>query len=613
MRVARPFLTIAAFSIVLLQFVMLPAAESIAAGKMFLLVFAVLGTALWRTFRGNGLATSPVVMVFGLLGIIFFASALQAREPTWALLQVGMLAVFVVYLLLLTESAYRYPEFSESLIDALLCFGVIAALLGLYEYVHFSTFGVSRAPIIPYLLPPTVSVRITGAYGQSNQLALFLTVVLLGFFYRYLHGLPASRSRIFMRLRFLPVSLVALAFFLTLSRSGLLSFCLVFGFLAWLVASGRYLAGDSPGRREFLCLLFAVAAAYLVLKGLSWKSAPELGMVRPLGDTGTNPSGRFVFWTSAWLIFLDHPWLGIGLDHYKFFMNEYGPLSHKFLGFVPFEAMKSSFWAHNEPLQILSEGGVFALALVGFLLILFLVKIWRKIVVPRKISAPRFLYAHLMLLPFVIHSMFEWPMRSVPLLALFFALLGMLLSRYRMVEIQVPPRGRHLLRAALMSGLLLAVVLLAQEAALGAFKRKFIAQKASPATLQDFSALAEHPYSAHRVMRGALPVYLKAGMRNDDDALLRQVLPYYERLSALEGARWQWYDLARIYLELGEEEKARMAIERAIDLMPLDKRTEGFLHYLNMLKASRETGRPLDDFWPNGVKVDLRKLELEHD
>jgi hypothetical protein len=32
-----------------------------------------------------------------------------------------------------------------------------------------------------------------------------------------------------------------------------------------------------------------------------------------------------------------------------------------------------------------------------------------------------------------------------------------------------------------------------------------------------------------------------------------------------------------------------------------------------MLKAARETGRPLDSFWPQGQKVDFNRLELLND
>lgn len=610
----RHWVVFAASGILLLQFATVPFLGDIAAsGKLFIFSFAVLVSACWFSSRESEIRASPVVVVFFLLWAVFFASAWQALEPAWAFIQTAILAVFVLFLLLVTHLAHRLPVFLENLTDALLFFGVVAALLGLYEYVHFLLLGPSRSMLIPYLLPPKFSARVYGPYGQPNQFALFLSVSLLAFFYRFVHGPMGQQAIRFTALRFVPFTLVACMFFLTLSRAGLLSLGLVFGFLTWLVASRRYLSTDSARRKEFFRLLLLLGAAFLLSKLFAWSSAPELQMIRPLGDTGINPSGRYVFWTSAVLIFLDHPWLGIGLDHYKNLMNAYGPLSHSWLGFVPYEAMMTTDWAHNDLLQILCEGGIIAFSLAVFLLLLLFWKIWKNFVRREKEVEPFFLYSHLFLLPFVIQSMFEWPFRSPPLLILFFACLGGLLSQYPLARIPISLWGSRSIRFILLLGLCLAASLLYQEIKIGAFKREFLREKPVENTLASFASLAEHPYSAYRVMNGALPGYLREALSREDDTLARKILPYYERLSILEGARWQWYDLARIYLKIGREADAREAIQRAIDLMPLDSRTWAFLHYLNMLKAARATGRPLDSFWPRGQKVDFSNLELVHD
>jgi O-antigen ligase len=610
----KPLVVWTAAGILLLQFVTIPFLGDIAnAGKLYIFCLAVLAYALWFRFQNAEFRASSVVAVFILLWAVFFVSAWQALEPGWALLQSAILAVFLLFLLLVTHLAARVPAFLEKLVDALLFFGVLAALLGLYEHVHYLLLGPTRSMLIPYLLPPNTMARVYGPYGQPNQFALFLTVSLLAFFYRYIHRPTTQRAIRFTALRYVPFALVAWVFFLTLSRAGLLSLGLVFGFLVWLVASRRYLATDAAGRREFFCLLLLLGTTFFLSKMLAWSSASDLNMIRPLGDTGINPSGRYVFWTSAVLIFLDHPWLGIGLDHYKNVMNAYGPLSHEFLGFVPYEAMKSTNWAHNDLLQILCEGGIFAFALVLFLLILLLLKIWKNFVRRDRIKEPFFLYCHLFLLPFVIQSMFEWPLRSAPLLILFFACLGGLLSQYPLKKIRISLWGRRSIRLFLVIGLCLAASLFYQEIQIGTFKRDFLRGKPAETSLETFATLAERPYSSHRVLKGALPGYLREALNREDDALARKILPYYERLSTLEGARWQWYDLARLYLKIGRETDAREAIQRAIDLMPLDSLSNAFLHYLNMLKAARATGRPLDSFWPLGQKIDFTNLELVHD
>jgi tetratricopeptide (TPR) repeat protein len=388
---------------------------------------------------------------------------------------------------------------------------------------------------------------------------------------------------------------------------------LVLGFLVWLVVSRRYLDRDPEGRREFYLLVLCIGVVFLLSKMLAWNSSPQLNMIRPLGDTGINPSGRFIFWTSAILIFLDHPWLGIGLDHYKNVMNAYGPLSHEFLGFVPYEAMKSTNWAHNDLLQTLCEGGIFAFLLVLFLILLSTLKVYQNFVRRNGEPNPPFFYSHLFLIPFFVHSMFEYPFRSPPLLILFFTLLGGLLSQYPLKTVRLSVWSQRALQVFLLVGLFLASSLFYQELQIGNFKRNFLREQPAENSLKSFATLAERPYSSYRVLNGALPGYLREALSREDDQLAKKILPYYEKLSYLEGARWQWYDLARLYLKVGREADAREAIQRAIDLMPLDNRTNAFLHYLNMLNAVRATGRPLDSFWPRGQKVDFSKLELIHD
>ena len=77
--------------------------------------------------------------------------------------------------------------------------------------------------------------------------------------------------------------------------------------------------------------------------------------------------------------------------------------------------------------------------------------------------------------------------------------------------------------------------------------------------------------------------------------------------------RWHWYVLAHIYLKLGREHDARGAIQRAIDLMPSEQKFWSFLHALNIMKASRETGRPAQSFYPQGINYNFDTLEFIDD
>lgn len=598
-----------AIAILSLQFITVPGLGDIdKAGKLFIFIFTVLFVAQRFIAKNLKLKISQISAVFITLFGIFLISSGQAFAPGWAFIQTFIFASFVIYLILLTDFSFKNPGFLDCLNSALLFFGLLAAILGLYEYFCFVLIGPSESMLIPFLLPPNGSIRISGIFGQPNLFALFMSVVLLAYCYHYIHSSFEIPSGVLSPIRFLPFFVVALVFFLTGSRAGLLSLLLVWGFILWLVVSGRYLADNVKGRKELYCLVVCLVLALIVSIGLNGWFASEA--LRSFGKVGLSGDARFVFWMSAILIFLDNPWLGVGLDNYGFLQSGYGPSSHKLLGFVPYEAMLDTDWAHNELLQILCEGGLLTFCLLLFLTLFLMWKIKTGFMDRNRRFTPVFLYSHLFLLPFIIQSMFSWPFRSPPLLVLFFSFLGGLLSQYPLKTIIISLASRKIMAFFLFLGLCVTAILFYQEIRIGDFKKSFVGNHHLETTLDDFDALVNHPYSSYRALSKALPIYSREALDRENISLAEKILPYYEQLSMLEGARWQWYDLARLYLKIGREDAANAAIQRAIDLMPADELPWAFQHYLNMLKASRETGRPLESFFPRGRKIDFNVMEL---
>ena len=598
-----------AIVILLLPFIVVPGLGDIdKAGKLFVFIFAVLLVGLLYITNNSGLKFSQISAVLVLLLGLFLASSAQAFSPFWAFIQTFIFASFVIYLIILTDYTFKNPDFINYFMSVLLLFGLLAAILGLYEYISFVSMGPSGSMLIPFLLPPNMSIRIAGIFGQPNLFALYLTTILLAYGYYYIHADFKIASKVISILRFLPFFIIALVFFLTGSRAGLLSLSLVWGFIIWLAVSRRYLAENMKGRKELYFLVLCLFFAKVVSLGLNGCLSPEA--IRSFSEVGMSADARFVFWMSAVLMFLDNTILGVGLGNYEFLQSFYGPASHKLLGFVPYEAMVSTDWAHNELLQILCEGGFFAFFLLICLLFLFLWKIKINFIDRNSQTLPVFLYSHLLLLPFIIQSMFSWPLRSPPLLVLFFTFLATLLAQYPLKDLSFSLVSRKVVAIFFLLGAGVTAILFFQEIRIGDFKRSFSGNHQIENTLETFDALASHPYSSYRVLNKALPVYARRALSEKGSSLAQKILPYYEKLSLLEGARWQWYDLARLYLKVGREEAAGIAIQRAITLMPSDTLPWAFQHYLNMLKASRETGRSLESFFPRGKKIDFNVMEL---
>ena len=472
-------------------------------------------------------------------------------------------------------------------------FIVVISLLGAYEFFSSLFLGASNRMLIPYLLPKNNDLRVAGIYGQPNLFALVLLTGILVLLYLHLHSDDFFSMR-FHVLKYLPYFTVASVFFLTGSRAGILALMLTYLPLCWFVVRRRYLTKDSQ-RQQFVLLSGLLFLAYVLSYFLNWISPSVI--VRHMGETGISADARFVMWTSAILIFVDHPWFGVGLGNFKFYFPKYVNQAHDFLGFVPYESMGHSNWAHNELLQLLSEGGIFVFILLLLLLGFFIYQLYLYVLGRRQWS-PLKLYSHMFLLPFFIQSMFSWPLRHPALLILFFTFLGILLSQYSFTTMEVPRWGSMLLRIGAGCGMLLLMLLGMQEIKMGSLVHNM--DKANvQANFTDFAILAAQPYSKYPILAEMIPRYVPVALREHDVTFAGEILPYAKQLVDLQGAHWQWYSLALTYHVLDREKEARFSIDRAIELSPSHEIYWSFLHYLNMLKASRDTGRPVEEFYPN--------------
>lgn len=615
MKSKRHFFTVYfAATLCLLQFLIIPFLGSVSLGaKSYGFVFSVLLVALYFLKDVSEIRYSPVSFPLWAIGLLFLFAAWNAFSPVDAFNGVGVLVAGLLYLSMVVHLAGSVSGFSLRVIDALLVAGVVAAAMGLYEYFHFSQLGPSRDMLIPYLLPPDRSYRVYGMYGQPNLFSLFLNFCLLGFIYRYLHR-PFMVGRWSRCLRFLPFFLVALTLFLTVSRAGLLSLIFSLSFLGWLVASGRYLTSDTARKKELIAIFLSLAVAFLIYKWLNWGGPGKEDLARNFAGLSVGTDGRFVFWTASFLIFLDNPLLGVGLDNFQYFLSSKVLQAHDLLGFVEYEAMGVTSWSHNELLQMLCEGGIVVFLLLFLLMLLFFFRVWQNFVKRKKgVDNPFFLYAHLFLLPFIFQSMLSWPLRHPALLALFLFLGGVLLSQYPLRDVDLPSPWRSFLKVGICVCCGITIFLFVQEARLGHFFRELHSSQNLEETLAPFYGFCENAYAEARVLEEALPIYAKWVVKEKNSNSASLLLPYAERLVSLKGSGKQWYLLAMLHYVAGAETKAVNAMQHAIELRPFDNRYWYFLHHLNMLSASRKTGRPLKDFYSEKVEYNISVPEFFHD
>lgn len=582
-------------------------------GKLFFVAFCVLIAVVVVALRRRTFTISPVSGLFWLVFVGFACGVPLAKNSTWALYYLAILGIYLLLLVLFVDFAANRAGVERSLVDAILVGGVVVAALGLFEYVMYYLTGPSNAMLIPYLLPRDEWSRVAGPYGQSNLMAVFLSVVLLVFFRKYLHlsGDDTAARPWAVLGRYLPFGLVALVFMQTGSRAGLLSFTLILGVLLYRVASGGYLSDAPHAKRVFYVLVgiyFAALLSHHLLDPLIARQGLSLQTSR-IAEAGVATDGRILFWTSAILIFLDHPWWGVGLDGYRFLQNDYGPRAHDLLGFVQYEAMGNTNWAHNEYLQILCEGGLLAFFPLVVLLIIYLVKFKSNILTRKQIADPDYFYAHLYILPFLLQSMFEWPLRHPGLLLLFVVFCALLLRHYPLREMNLNKVSRGCAVAVAAVALFFLGELVVQDVEYRRYLQNVSRTSEKFSTFAEFEAKTQSSFTEYRVLADGLHYYVKEALAAKDSAQALQVIPHLERLCRLEGVNVYWFNLALLYYKAGYEIKAREAIKVAIERMPMNETFWSFLHYLHAREISRKTGKPVEEYLPKPGSVDLSALK----
>jgi len=162
---------------------------------------------------------------------------------------------------------------------------------------------------------------------------------------------PVARSRVARVSLLLAFTSVAVGFFATQSRGGLIS-------LAFAAAAGFVLL---PRQRKRLLGLAGAASV-----GLGVIATVNPGAVSRITDFGGGSSGRTDIWAVAWKIFTDHHWVGIGLSNFQTVEPRYalrsGELKRADL------ITEAPHLVHNVYLQLLTETG--AIGLLIFLCVI---------------------------------------------------------------------------------------------------------------------------------------------------------------------------------------------------------------------------------------------------
>lgn len=556
-------------------------------GKVALFSFFVIILALCMVWqRREWILPLPLIPLVCLI-VIFLVSLSRSTMPGVGIVEFGIFAAGVLFCVLVANLSYESDDFQKWVFKWLQIIGLIVAILCLYQYADWIVAGPKKETLIPFLLPPCYG-RVNGVYGQPNLTALLLQLTIIASLPGYVPRTGLTRTCGGCR-RDVAFFFVSTAFFLTGSRAGLLSLCVVLSILLWLTLRGKLRCSGRSLVKPLLILMLGFVFSLLPLSSEMATSSYARGEI--------SIDARFLFWTASFLTFLDSPFWGVGLDHFKLFLPSYARKAHDVLGFVEYESMGYTNWSHNEYLQILAESGI-----VGFLFLtafcLMLVRLMHKYFA-RKNPAIERVFLLLLLSPFFIQALFSWPFRYPALLFIFFLLLGIVLSKGSSYRFHVRPMAGSLIGLLLAASVLGIAFFSLKEYRFNQLKKQANENGCRSANIINSM---NDPYLEFNMLREVLPLCISDESSLEDRALMGTLEPYFAKIANLQGTHSQWYNLGLVYRNLDEYAQAEHAFQKAVERQPEFELGWAALHVLHIEEAARQTGRPIEDFLPPDKK-----------
>lgn len=273
------------------------------------------------------------------------------------LIQVAALLIYLAAVLVFTDT----PKRLRLLVRTIIVFGFFLAIFGLTQSF--------TSPTKVYWIRDMPQSQAFGPFINRHHFAGYMELALalpLGLVFTG----SIEREKKFIYL--FAAGLMAVALVMTNSRGGLISF---FAELLFLVATiglrrrhkhkKRELAEDKPRLKSAAMKAGLALALVVALFGGVVLLGGEEALTRMVGSVNTDDptTGRAHFWSVTVDIIKNHPWVGTGL----------GAFGVVYTGYDSRNGLYRLEQAHNDYLQVLSDGGIVG-ALLG---LFFLVGLFR--------------------------------------------------------------------------------------------------------------------------------------------------------------------------------------------------------------------------------------------
>jgi len=611
----------------------------------FLLAFSLVFTVQSLEFFQHSFKTFP----FYLLTLLFIIYLYTVKKVKLSILSVYII-LFLFYSFSTTVSGYYYPDglfllyflfvlfilytvvenlnqkdkysnyletssFRSNIVNIIF---LISFLNTLFTYTGYCLKAIDHKTftILPYFLYFFNPSPVGGFLYQPNLNALLINLGLVITIFKTLNleqNYKRNSLKTYAKLIIIYI-FFALGSSFTSSRAGL--FAILFVFLFILIHKIFFRLEMS---KKEISILFGLFLLYLSILFLNkYSSFAKFSHNDLIGDNSLY--ARIMIWTATILLWLKHPLFGTGLETFKFLNNPYQIKACNILK-LPIDLISNFTWAHNEPIQILEELGVFAFLAVISITVIYYLKILKKDKRIENLLIPS------LILIFIVQAGLSWPLRHPALLALFFVIIA-LTDKKRIFVLKGAKKN------VFVSTLLLVYIgstiymfphikndiyyTFKLSRAKSTDKKLNLLYKASQDNFLFWIASSKFLYLA-------TPYYLEitAGIDHipmiKEDIKDKKITKKNEQISKklkkeifiearnLEKIDKIWlseYYLSLAYLFNNNLEQAKLHVKKALEMNPNPQYLWSLLHFINVKYASLKTGKPISAFLPSKKEVD---------
>ena len=339
---------------------------------------------------------------------LFIINYIYAYYPPDSFLYAVLLCSlsFIFFYLVTTQR-----KFLMQLLKTIYIIGIINVVFTLLELV-LKNNGIFNIELIPYSFYINNQPSLGGIFYQTSFNTLFLnTTAFLSLFYLY-NKKSNNLQKAFLTSIY--VLSIGLSIFIEIRAAMLAMFICIIMFFT--IATFKHF--NKAFRRQMV-IYFSIYIVLLILNTFAIDTSPVAKFQR-LGSEDVSILSRLNIWFAQILIFLDHPFFGVGLDCFKYINTTYQLKSIELLK-LPFDAIGNFTTGHNEFLQLLCEGGLLLIIPLIYISWKFFTKIVKNL-------NENNIFLLLILILFFIHSIFSWELRKPAFMFTFILIISMFLN-----------------------------------------------------------------------------------------------------------------------------------------------------------------------------------------